>query len=552
MLKIVTGRSVAQQRELPSTWLSTTKDHPHHLTRMFSNTHRLRVQPDTLEKHDEDVQRILREYGVDPDDVGDVKLEEKKKRKKEKKVEDFDAWKEWDGMVDRKDEARLPVIELGGGGTESNVGRDDPEKEGSSGSTSPSDPAPLFIRPLPSHMTPNAMASSSGEPVARLSGPQAERFQARLNDHIKTLRTEADALRKTLSVRTEVLRLRASERARALEQNARLQFGLLGGRVNELTGYNEVERLKREVTERGEHKEVFRYKRIYLFSLSHASCSVEDDISRLRSIAREAKLAYDEAVSTRTESQREVNSLLERKHAWSDSDVIKFTSLVRADHSSNTSVQTTKTALVQAEAEVEKAFDALMKSILHRYHEEQVWSDKIRSVSTYGSLIVLVVNLVVFLGAIAVVEPWKRRRLVKGLEERVKGMMETVEGKVEHEMGTVKEMLHGVHTALAAMSTGEESRLSEAVATTTMQPTNSVEVPREAASKSDPVNPSPEPTGIIPRSIIYTVSEQVARVSPRSSDYLLHINQSKIDTAVVGTAGILLGAGCMGLIAWLR
>lgn len=282
----------------------------------------------------------------------------------------------------------------------------------------------------------------------------------------------------------------------------------------------------------------------------------EDDISRLRTIAREAKLAYDEAVNTRTESQREVNSLLERKHAWSDSDVIKFTSLVRADHLSNASVQTTKTALVQAEADVEKAFDGLMKSILHRYHEEQVWSDKIRSVSTYGSLIVLVVNLVVFLGAIAVVEPWKRRRLVKGLEDRVKGMMETVEGKVEHEMGAVKEMLHGVHTALAALSTGDGGRMSEALAITAAQLADSeeseAEVPRQNLREANLALDVPETAGIVPRSIVYTISEQVARVSPRSSDYLLHLDHRKIETAVVGTAGILLGAGCMGLIAWLR
>jgi len=236
--------------------------------------------------------------------------------------------------------------------------------------------------------------------------------------------------------------------------------------------------------------------------------------------------------------------------------VIKFTSLVRADHLSNATVQTTKTALVQAEADVEKAFDGLMKSILHRYHEEQVWSDKIRSVSTYGSLIVLVVNLVVFLGAIAVVEPWKRRRLVKGLEERVKGMMETVEGKVEHEMGAVKEMLLGVHTALAAMSTGDEGRLGEAMAAIALESTGSDELEAEGSRRNLPESRLafnlPEPAGIVPRSIVYTISEQVARVSPRSSDYLLHVDHRKIDTAVVGTAGILLGAGCMGLIALLR
>lgn len=277
----------------------------------------------------------------------------------------------------------------------------------------------------------------------------------------------------------------------------------------------------------------------------------EDDISRLRTIAREAKLAYDEAVSTRTESQREVNSLLERKHAWSDSDVIKFTSLVRADHTSNSNVLTTKNALIKAEAEVETAFDALMKSILHRYHEEQVWSDKIRSVSTYGSLIVLVVNLVVFLGAIAVVEPWKRKRLVRGLEERVKGMMETVEGKVEHEMVAVKEMLHGVNVALAAMSTGDETRLSEgmAMAADALKP---VDTPVAKSSTPDPVTALRDSSGLVPRSVIYTLSEKVAKVSPRSSDYILHVDPRRIDAAIVGTAGIVLRAACTGLITYLR
>ena len=280
--------------------------------------------------------------------------------------------------------------------------------------------------------------------------------------------------------------------------------------------------------------------------------SIEDDISRLRTIAREAKLAYDEAVSTRTESQREVNSLLERKHAWTDSDVIKFTSLVRADHTSNTSVQTTKTALVQAEAEVEKAFDALMKSILHRYHEEQVWSDKIRSVSTYGSLIVLVVNLVVFLGAIAVVEPWKRKRLVKGLEDRVKGMMETVEGKVEHEMLAVKEMLHGVHVALAAISTGDESRLGEALSMTAASSFEPIDVSTKVPLAIGQATTSPGTSSLVPRSIVYSLSEQVAKISPRSSDYMLQVDPRSIDAAVVGTAGIVLGAACTGLVAWLR
>jgi sensitive to high expression protein 9 len=42
----------------------------------------------------------------------------------------------------------------------------------------------------------------------------------------------------------------------------------------------------------------------------------------------------------------------------------------------------------------------------------------------------LVVNVVVFLGAVVVVEPWKRRKLVERLEERTGGMMDRVEGEI--------------------------------------------------------------------------------------------------------------------------
>ena len=291
MFKSVTIRSISRKRDLPPAWLPTT--HYQHRSarnsdsiRMFSNTFERRAQPDTLDKHDEDVQRILREYGVDPDDVGDAKLEEKKKKKRERKVEDFEAWKEWDGMVDRKEEKRLegvPAISDGGVdmGMENKVGQDEAGKEedpssSTTTSTANSKPssgsAPLFIRPLPTSPTSNATLSSSASTTG-LTRPQAEKLQARLNDHIKTLRTEADALRKTLSVRTEVLRQRASERAKALEQGARVQFGLLGGRVNELTGYNEVERLKREVTERGEHEKVFPLnERSRVLAYASAAC----------------------------------------------------------------------------------------------------------------------------------------------------------------------------------------------------------------------------------------------------------------------------------------
>ncbi|WVF67531.1 hypothetical protein IAT40_002287 [Kwoniella sp. CBS 6097] len=200
----------------------------------------------------------------------------------------------------------------------------------------------------------------------------------------------------------------------------------LGLKVNQMTGYQEVERLKGLVFAK------------------------EDNLQSLREAARSAKEAYDQAVASRSSAQRDVNTLLERKHSWTDSDVSRFTSLVRADHASTHAVSSTSIALKEAELAVDKAFSELMQTILQRYHEEQVWSDKIRSVSTWANLIGLALNAVIFLGAVVFVEPWKRRRLVERLEERVAGMMERVEGRLGGLEGNLKEFALGGAQAVAS------------------------------------------------------------------------------------------------------
>ena len=106
---------------------------------------------------------------------------------------------------------------------------------------------------------------------------------------------------------------------------------------------------------------------------------------------------------------------------------------------------TTSAQLREAEQHVDVAFSDLTKAILQRYHEEQVWSDKIRNVSTWVNLAGLVINLVVFVGAIAIVEPWKRRRLVERVEERMTNMI----GKVEQEVKGLAGLVAGAQTSAA-------------------------------------------------------------------------------------------------------
>ena len=225
-----------------------------------------------------------------------------------------------------------------------------------------------------------------------------------------------------------------------------------------------------------------------------------------------------------------MNSLLERKHAWSDEDVSRFTHLVRSDHSSNQAVTTTAIALKETEIATDKAFSDLMQAILQRYHEEQVWSDKIRNVSTYAGLAGLLVNLVVFVGAIAFVEPWKRKRLAERLEERIAGMMDQVEGSID---GLGQKVERDMALIRSKAGVGEEATL----------------VDQEQETSSSELELLP-PTIMIPtRSSPLGLGQTLDRVSP----YLDRLAGPSQDRDIVFSAsvGVLAGVTVTALGIWL-
>lgn len=177
--------------------------------------------------------------------------------------------------------------------------------------------------------------------------------------------------------------------------------------------------------------------------------------ARLR--VRQAKEAYAAAINRRSASQREVNELLQRKHAWSPSDLERFTLLYRNDHANELAETEAQEELSAAEHEAEETAARLSKSILSRYHEEQVWSDKIRRMSTWGTWGLMGVNVLLFLIFQVAVEPWRRKRLVKGFEEKVIEALEK-----ERTVLQIKEATGAVESAAAA-----PGALSATVATTT-------------------------------------------------------------------------------------
>jgi sensitive to high expression protein 9 len=166
-------------------------------------------------------------------------------------------------------------------------------------------------------------------------------------------------------------------------------------RLNDLTGYSGIEALKTSITVQEKH-------------LAQA----QEDV-------RTARTDYKILVASRAASQREVTTLLARKDTWTPIDLERFTSLYRSDHGNEHAVQEAAQKLADTERAGEQAASKLNSSILARYHEEQIWSDKIRRMSTWGTWGLMGVNVLLFLVFQFGFEPWRRARLVRGFEEKV-------------------------------------------------------------------------------------------------------------------------------------
>ena len=151
---------------------------------------------------------------------------------------------------------------------------------------------------------------------------------------------------------------------------------------------------------------------------------LEEHIQSTRTALQAAREAYSTAISQRSGSQRKVNELLQRKHNWSPQDLEQFTALYRSDHANEQAESVAQENLGKMERKSEEAAAKLSASILARYHEEQIWSDKIRRMSTWGTWGLMGVNVLLFLVFQIGVEPWRRKRLVKGFEDKVMEALE--------------------------------------------------------------------------------------------------------------------------------
>ncbi|KAK3502478.1 sensitive to high expression protein 9-like protein, mitochondrial [Neurospora crassa] len=249
-----------------------------------------------------------------------------------------------------------------------------------------------------------------------------------------------DTAQPELPSRTEAHRARLSARFSTIMDNFQTRLLTATQTLNDLTGYSAIEQIKRKNAE---------------LEVAHGQAQ-----SRLR----DARHNYKSLTMHRASTQREVTTLLARKDTWNPLDLERFTSLYRLDHELEAQVAQAAQELTEAETEESRLSADLNAGILKRYHEEQIWSDRIRRQSTWGTWGLMGVNVLLFLVLQFVAEPWRRKRLMKGIAENEKGVID----EVRHELGQVRQALEasGLRETAHLARLMEQEREIQALAST--------------------------------------------------------------------------------------
>lgn len=191
--------------------------------------------------------------------------------------------------------------------------------------------------------------------------------------------------------------------------------------LNDITGYTSIDGIKAE------------------------NETLEKQLAEAQTRVREARVTYKTSNSKRAATQREVTTLLARKDSWSPTDLERFTELYRADHILESEAVAAQEALTTAEADEQSLNQRLNAGILKRYHEEQIWSDRIRQASTWGTWGLMAMNFLLFVVLQFFAEPWRRRRLIKGVVEQEAAVLDGVRAEMAALRESLEQRIDNIH-----------------------------------------------------------------------------------------------------------
>ncbi|KJZ79970.1 hypothetical protein HIM_00684 [Hirsutella minnesotensis 3608] len=278
--------------------------------------------------------------------------------------------------------------------------------------------------------------------------------------------------------------------------------------LNDITGYSAIEAIKSE------------------------NESLEAQLAAAKTRVRTARQAYKTSNTKRATTQREVTTLLARKDTWSPTDLERFTELYRTDHVLEGEVVSAQEQLNEAEAEEQSLGQRLNAGILKRYHEEQIWSDRIRRASTWGTWGLMGMNFVLFVVLQFVAEPWRRRRLVRGVVEEEKQVLQEVRSELE-----------AVKLGLEKMAESDELRVTAPV---DVQPAHDISPPPAEDAITPVIEEMPSRESwketLLDPSRWRVVAQDLC--SERRVDMRMR------DASIIAAESALAGAALAGSLAW--
>ncbi|CBQ68762.1 related to SHE9-mitochondrial inner membrane protein [Sporisorium reilianum SRZ2] len=312
------------------------------------------------------------------------------------------------GQESRDDDKHTPPLgETANKSSPRSESATDPVKPPEPSSSSQTTPPPTDTKKSNTATTQSAILERLRSATASLPSFDGLTSSTSLSNHLSTITTSTSNLLTTL----------------------RTKLSHLSTQYNTHTGYSAIEELKSRIAQ------------------------LESSLDAARALASSSKKTYLLAVQDRSASQRETNDLLSRKNAWDERDLSRYTELLRKEHALSRHESDAEKVLERTEADVQACFDELMRAVMVRYHEEQIWSDRMRGMSTYGSLVVAGLNAFLFILAILLVEPYKRKKLAETFESRLVA--------AEHEsrqliLASVDQFQHSLNSVLAASPAAAE------------------------------------------------------------------------------------------------
>ena len=136
------------------------------------------------------------------------------------------------------------------------------------------------------------------------------------------------------------------------------------------------------------------------------------ELSNLKQAATKASIAFDDAVlavkSSRLSAEAATSqyestnqkhvTMLMRRDSWSSADAAEFAELTAREVKARKVLLKAREGLRSAEDEAGRSQVIYMDALRKRYHEEQIWQDKWRVLSTYGTWGLIVLNTALFCG----------------------------------------------------------------------------------------------------------------------------------------------------------